>query len=61
MDVAIRTKWDEFLDAYLDYVADPRPDREEVLARLGRELQALDPKFSYDDFERTIEREPDPA
>lgn len=61
MDVATRTKWDEFLDAYLDYVADPRPDREEALARLGRELQELDPKFCYDDFERTIEREPDPA
>jgi hypothetical protein len=61
MNVATRTKWDEFLDAYLDFVANPRPDREEVLARLGRELQDLDPKFSYDDFERKIERDPEPA
>jgi hypothetical protein len=46
----LKTKWDEFLDAYLEYIADPTPARQEALARQGEELQELDPEFSYADF-----------
>ena len=53
-DVAVKSKWDEFLDAYLAWIQDPTPELEEKMARLGAELQGLDPRFSYLDFQKQL-------
>lgn len=57
-EAAIKSKWDEFLDAYLGYIAQPTPEREKEMEERGRELQALDPKFSYTDFRKKVDAQP---
>ncbi len=54
MQAAVKSKWDAFLDAYLAYLSDPTPDKEKEMERLGRELQGLDPNFSYSDFKKKV-------
>ena len=58
-DAGLKTKWDEFLDAYLAYIAGPTPELEEEMERLGRELQSLDPKFSYREFRKKVDTQDD--
>ena len=57
-ETAIKSKWDEFLDAYLGYVAQPTPEREREMEQKGRELQDLDPKFSYCEFRKKVDAQP---
>ena len=53
-ETALKSKWDEFLDAYLAYIADQTPEKERRMERLGRQLQRLDPKFSYSEFKKKV-------
>ena len=60
-ETALKSKWDEFLDAYLAYIADQTEEKEERMERLGRQLQRLDPKFSYSEFKKKVTTRDEPA
>ena len=53
-ETALKSKWDEFLDAYLAYIADQTYEKEERMEELGRQLQQLDPTFSYTEFKKKV-------
>ncbi len=57
MQAVVKSKWDAFLDAYLAYLSDPTPEKEAEMEQLGRELQGLDPNFSYNEFRRKVSSE----
>jgi hypothetical protein len=59
MEATVKSKWDEFLDAYLSYLADPATEKLRELERLGRELQDVDPNFKYSEFKKRVSSKQD--